>query len=88
MENTDIFERKVLKAEQGININFIKLKPGQEIPFHKHKSEKYDYILKGNLKDETGKYGEGDLIINKKGSGHSVKAGPEGCEFLVIFNQE
>lgn len=86
MEDIDIFEKKVLKSE-GININLIKLKPGQKIPFHKHKSGKYDYIMKGSLSDETGKYEEGELIVNKKGSSHLVKAGPEGCEFLVIFNK-
>ena len=30
-------------------------------------------------------YKEGDLIINEKGSEHSLKAGKKGCEFLVIW---
>jgi anti-sigma factor ChrR (cupin superfamily) len=82
----DILEKHLIKDEEGIHINLLKLEPNKQIPHHKHSSTKYNYILKGSMSDENGEYKEGDLGINKKGSEHSIKAGSEGCEFLVIWN--
>jgi quercetin dioxygenase-like cupin family protein len=53
---------------------------------HKHKVSRYNYILKGSVSDGDQKYIKGDLIINKKGSEHFLKAGSEGCEFLLIWD--
>jgi anti-sigma factor ChrR (cupin superfamily) len=82
----DILEKHLLKDEEGIHINLLKLEPNKQIAHHKHRYTKYNYISKGSMSDENGEYREGDLVINKKGSEHSVKAGSEGCEFLVIWN--
>ena len=35
--------------------------------------------------DHTGKYSAGNLVFNKKGSKHAVKAGPRGYEILVFY---
>lgn len=78
-------EKKIVGG-RGININFIKLKPNQEIPMHRHSRLKYDYILQGSITEGRKEYSKGRLIANKKGSKHSLKAGKNGCELLVIFN--
>ncbi len=76
-------ERQLLKKE--LNINIIKLEPEEQIPYHVHKDTKYNYILKGSISDEQREYFPGDIVENIKGSGHSLKAGSGGCEFLVIW---
>jgi quercetin dioxygenase-like cupin family protein len=83
MKKQEIWEKKIMKS-RGMNINLIKLRPGQWIPMHKHKSEKYNYILKGSIGFGKKIWRKGDFVVNKKGSSHSLKAGRSGCEFLVI----
>jgi anti-sigma factor ChrR (cupin superfamily) len=82
----DVFEKECLISIKGLNVSILKIQPDKKIPLHKHADTRYNYILKGNMSDENTKYGKGDLIINKKGSKHSLKAGREGCEFLLIWN--
>jgi anti-sigma factor ChrR (cupin superfamily) len=83
MKNRTVWEKKVMKGK--INMNLIKLRPGQKIPMHKHKSNKYDYIIKGSMVSGKKRYKKGDLVLNKEGSSHSLKAGKKGCDFLVIY---
>jgi quercetin dioxygenase-like cupin family protein len=78
-----VWEKKIMKSKR-MKINLIKLKPGQEIPMHKHKSEKYNYILRGSMNSGKKRYKKGDFVMNKKGSRHSLRAGRMGCDFLVI----
>ncbi|MBI2629873.1 hypothetical protein HYW76_02115 [Candidatus Pacearchaeota archaeon] len=87
-------EKEILADEEnGFFIYLFKLNPNEEIPFHKHKTTKYNYILKGSMfsiskdKNDSKEIKEGELNVNKKGSEHSVKAGPNGCEFLVIWQE-
>ena len=79
----EIYEKKIMKGK--INMNLIKLKPGQTIPWHKHKDNKYNYVVKGSMTDGQRTWKKEDLILNKKGTSHSLKAGKNGCEFLVIW---
>jgi len=76
-------ENKLLNKD--INVNLINLDPEEIIPYHVHKSTKYDYIVKGSISDGKKEYFSGEIIENIKGSGHSIKAGKNGCEFLVIW---
>ncbi len=76
-------EKQLLNRK--ININLIELEPGENIPYHVHKDTKYNYVLKGSMSDEVREYLPGNIIENIIGSGHSLKAGEEGCEFLVIW---
>ncbi len=77
-------ERKVIDTDK-LKINNVELEPGEIIPFHVHKATKYDYIVKGSLIIGERKYLPGEIIENLIGSGHSPKAGKDGCEFLVIW---
>jgi len=78
-------ERKIL--DKDIRINVIELEPEEQIPYHVHKDTKYNYVLKGSISDEKRDYSPGDVIENIIGSGHSLKAGLGGCEFLVIWGK-
>jgi anti-sigma factor ChrR (cupin superfamily) len=82
----DIFEKKCVENKKGLNISILRLKPYQEIPLHKHLDTRYNYILEGGMSDGNEKYGKGDILINKKGSKHFLKALSRGCEFLLIWD--
>jgi anti-sigma factor ChrR (cupin superfamily) len=82
----DVFEKQCIVNRDGLNISILKIEPHKEIPMHEHLDTRYNYILKGSMSDGNQEYGEGDLVINEKGSKHFLKAGPEGCEFLLIWN--
>jgi len=74
--------------EGKINVNRIRLAPGEQIPYHTHKATRYNYILEGSMSDERRNYVPGDMVENIKGSSHSVTAGLEGCAFLVIWKED
>jgi len=82
----DVFEKECLTGKSGLKISILKIKPNKKIPRHVHADTRYNYILKGSMSDENTKYSKGDLITNKKGSKHFLKAGRAGCEFLLIWN--
>ena len=84
-QNKEVSEKHLLGGEDGLHMNLLKLEPGRHIPLHKHVDTRYNYVLKGSMSDEHGEYTEGDLVVNEKGSEHSINAGEKGCEFLVIW---
>ena len=73
-------------ASKNPQMYIMKLAPGEIIAHHSHSTTKYNFILKGSMSDEDGEYTQGDLVINEKGTSHSVQAGSHGTEFLVIWN--
>jgi len=84
-QNKNMIEKNLVR-DKNLIVNYIKLMPNKKIGMHKHKTRKFNYILKGEMIDGKKKYKKGDLVINKKGSKHFVKAGKNGCEFLIIWN--
>lgn len=81
----DVFEKECVVSKKGLNISILKINPGKYIPLHPHAQTRYNYILKGHMSDEKQKYQKGDIVINRKGSKHFLKAGPKGCEFLLSW---
>lgn len=81
-------KEKKLLDKKGIILNKISLEPNEDIPYHVHKETKYNYILKGSISDGKREFKIGDVVENLKGTGHSLKAGKQGCEFLVIWNRK
>lgn len=82
----DVFEKQCIVNKKGVNISILKIEPYKKIPMHKHLDTRYNYILKGGMSDGNQKYGQGDLIINEKGSRHFFKANSQGCEFILIWS--
>lgn len=82
----DVFEKQCMKNKRGLNISILKIKPYKKISLHGHSDTRYNYILKGGMSDGNNQYGRGDLVVNKKGSEHFLKAGSRGCEFLLIWH--
>jgi len=82
----NVLEKKCIAKKEGIKFSLLKIKPNKKLPLHKHLETRYNFILKGSMSDGRQKYEKGDLLINKKGSSHYLKAGKQGCEFLLIWN--
>ncbi len=82
----NVFEKRCIVNKNGQNIFILKIEPNKKISMHKHLDTRYNFILKGSMSDGNQKYNKGDLIINKKGSKHFLKADSKGCEFLLIWD--
>ena len=82
----NVFEKVCIEEKKGLKFSILKIKPGKKIPRHLHFDTRYNFILKGSMSDAHRTYQKGDLIINKKGTEHFLKAGPAGCEFILIWN--
>ncbi len=78
--------RKILyrDEERNLECHITECSPNFVSPPHSHKDDEWVYILKGNMRDETGEYKEGEFIVNKKGSEHTVYVGSEGCTLLIF----
>ena len=69
--------------EKNLEFHITECSPNFVSPKHSHKNDEWVYILKGSMSDETGTYNEGEFIVNKKGSSHTVKGGASGCLLMV-----
>lgn len=81
----DVFEKLCIDDKAGIKVSILKIEPHKEISMHEHADTRYNFILKGSMSDGNYECGEGDILINEKGSRHFLKAGPSGCEFILIW---
>jgi len=82
----DVFEKLCIDDTVGIKVSILRIEPHKEILMHKHTDTRYNFILKGSMSDGNRECGEGDILINEKGSEHFLKSGPSGCEFILIWN--
>jgi len=93
-DSDGIIEKYFTKGMPGTQLKKLKLDCGQMIPYHEHHDTRYTFVGKGRVSEirknsnETREYMEGDIFITRKGSAHSVQAGPFGCELLVIWDKE
>lgn len=69
----------------NLRIDLLKLEPGRKYPEHTHAADEWVFVAEGSMSDHRGTYEKGDLLTNLKGSSHSVQAGPQGCELLVVW---
>jgi anti-sigma factor ChrR (cupin superfamily) len=60
--------------------------PGAMVPHHLHTGLETILVLEGVQSDERGNYGQGTLILNPKGSSHSVWSA-QGCVVLIQWEK-
>lgn len=60
--------------------------PGAKVPHHLHTGLETILVLEGVQSDERGNYGQGTLILNPKGSTHSVWSA-QGCVVLIQWEK-
>lgn len=60
--------------------------PGAKVPHHLHTGLETILVLEGIQSDERGSYGKGTLVLNPKGSSHSVWS-ENGCAVLIQWER-
>ncbi|MEM9206134.1 MAG: cupin domain-containing protein [Pseudomonadota bacterium] len=71
-------------GEPGIAI--LRYQPGASAPLHLHPDMEMILVLDGAQSDENGTYHAGDLVLNPKGSKHSVWS-DTGCVVLLHWSK-
>jgi oxalate decarboxylase len=89
--------QRVLPSSKDIAGVQMRLTAGSYREMHWHTADEWAYVLSGNARvtvmnpDGTqfiGDVGEGDLWLFPAGFPHSIQGlGPDGTEFLLVFNQ-
>ncbi|HET7589680.1 MAG TPA: cupin domain-containing protein [Solirubrobacterales bacterium] len=90
----EVTERELPVARELAGVNMA-LEPGAVRELHWHEQAEWACMLRGRARitavDEEGRrflddVGEGDLWYFPAGIPHSIQALPEGCEFLLVFD--
>ncbi|PZX36260.1 ChrR-like protein with cupin domain [Roseinatronobacter thiooxidans] len=63
-------------------VALLRYKPGASVPHHEHTGLETILVLEGTQSDERGDYPVGTLVLNPKGSKHSVWS-DRGCTVLI-----
>lgn len=64
----------------------LRYQPGATVPPHEHAGAEHILVLAGAQQDADGEYVAGTLVLNPKGTRHSV-ASPHGCVVLAIWER-
>jgi len=67
-------------------IAILRYAPGASVPLHLHTGLETILVLEGVQSDERGHYAQGTLILNPKGSSHSVWS-EQGCVVLIQWEK-
>ena len=67
-------------------IALLRYQPGAGVPLHEHPDVEMIVVLDGAQSDERGTYRAGDVVLNAKGSRHSVWS-DEGCVVLIHWSE-
>jgi oxalate decarboxylase len=92
----EVIQRELPSSADISGVN-MRLTAGSYRELHWHTADEWSYVLYGNARvtvmnpDGTmfiGDVSEGDLWMFPAGYPHSIRGlGPDGCEFLLVFNQ-
>jgi len=76
--------RPALPGAKGF-VELLRAEPGAKLPRHRHEGEEFVLVLQGGLRDESGRYGVGDIAIGNGSKAHEPVAEPgEICVCLVV----
>lgn len=73
------YARVEMPEDPGINLVLLKIASGRSLPMHGHSGTELTLVLKGAYRDESGRFGPGDIAEEDEDSDHSpvVEAGEE-----------
>lgn len=74
-----------LAGEDQHNVSLLYIRKNSEIPQHTHLGLEITLVLKGKIYDESGCYGEGDLLINTPDHTHTPRTMSEDCLCLSVL---
>lgn len=64
---------------------FLYMKPGSQVPVHKHLGKEVTLVLDGSFSDELGKYQPADFVVRDKSHMHQP-ASEEGCLCFAVLD--
>ena len=64
---------------------FLYMKPGSQVPVHKHQGKEVTLVLDGSFSDELGKYGPADFVVRDTSHTHQP-ASEEGCLCFAVLD--
>lgn len=64
---------------------FLYMKPGSQVPVHKHQGTEVTLVLDGSFSDELGKYRPADFVVRDKTHTHQP-ASEEGCLCFAVLD--
>jgi putative transcriptional regulator len=74
-----------LTGEDQHNVSLLYIRKDSEVPQHTHLGLEITLVLKGKIYDESGCYGEGDLLINTPDHTHTPRTMSEDCLCLSVL---
>jgi putative transcriptional regulator len=74
-----------LAGEDQHNVSLLYIRKESEVPQHTHLGLEITLVLKGKIYDESGCYGEGDLLINTPDHTHTPRTMSEDCLCLSVL---
>ncbi len=64
---------------------FLYMKPGSQVPVHKHQGSEVTLVLDGSFSDESGHYKQSDFVV-RTGSDIHQPASEEGCLCFAVLD--
>ena len=65
--------------------DFLYMKPGSQVPVHKHQGNEITLVLDGSFSDETGMYRESDFVVRTPEHTHQPVS-EEGCLCFAVLD--
>ena len=77
----------LLKDIDGTQIALSRVKPGGNMPHHRHFGDELTLVLEGSFSDETGLFGKGDYILRNSDDKHNpIVTLDSECICLMVLN--
>jgi putative transcriptional regulator len=64
---------------------FLYMKPGSQVPVHKHQGSEVTLVLDGSFSDESGHYKQSDFVVRTASDMHKP-ASEEGCLCFAVLD--
>ena len=71
--------------DDRMQCEFLYMKPGSQVPVHKHQGTEVTLVLDGSFSDETGKYEKSDFVVRDRSHTHQP-ASEEGCLCFAVLD--
>lgn len=68
----------------GLEMQLVRMRPGAQIPLHKHELPEFIYLLAGELEIADQTLSQGWAHVAAPDSEHSDVRSPTGCTFVLV----